>query len=264
MGSHARNQRISPRTVFVNHEPTILGTGGFVQPIKSWIGDSHLLIFNGDIICDIDLDEMIEQHLATKSLATMALVSHHGKTTMIGCEHQTITVIGGKQPARHSYTFTGIHILSPEFIRLLPAHYTFYNVIDTYQTILPTGRVTAYFHSGIWHDLGTPADYYHASMRHLAQFEKIDQRLGIVNLWQKAGRPLKYVGPSTGVAHPAILPRDHHASDLGPNVLAYDSFSMAEGHAENSIIFSSRGNRVNVGNTQGITMDEHFIAVETV
>jgi NDP-sugar pyrophosphorylase family protein len=262
MSKHATSQKVSKHKIFVSHEPTLLGTGGFVQPIKSWIGDSHLLIFNGDIVCDIDLGDLINQHIEMNSIATMALTSHHPKTTMIGCEGQTIVSIGSKEPPRQPYTFTGVHILSPEFIKILPAHYTFYNVMDTYKTLLPAGRVKGFFHAGVWHDLGTPVDYYRASMRHLEEFTKIDERFGIQAIWKKNGTGLQH--RCEGADH-AIFPSGMNSSTVGSNVLAFTEFAFSgKGKLQDSIIFSCANSAVTVTNPGGITMDEHFIAVDPV
>ena len=52
-------------------EAQILGTGGAIPPLRSWLNGSHLLIFNADILCDVNLQELIKHHFASEALATM-------------------------------------------------------------------------------------------------------------------------------------------------------------------------------------------------
>ena len=55
--------RGAPVTFF--HEPELLETGGGIKNIASWIGDDPVLVYNGDILTDLDLPRLLETHTSS-------------------------------------------------------------------------------------------------------------------------------------------------------------------------------------------------------
>jgi len=60
--------------VEVRVEPQLLGTGGGIRNVLEFFEDQHFVVINGDILCDVPLRELYEQHLS--SGATVSLVMH--------------------------------------------------------------------------------------------------------------------------------------------------------------------------------------------
>jgi len=58
-----------------SHEEILLETGGGIQNIASFIGNDPLLIYNGDILTDIDISKLIRHHEESGNVATLALRS---------------------------------------------------------------------------------------------------------------------------------------------------------------------------------------------
>ena len=153
-------------SIHISHEPVILGTGGAVANIREWLGSSDLLVYNADVIADLDIDGLLAQHQRSAALATMALILPVPGASPIHYDDQVVEAIGG-QSARDTSsraTFSGIHILSNQFIGRLPEA-GFCSIIDSYQQALAAGeRVAAYQHGGFWADLGTPLAFWQAHM----------------------------------------------------------------------------------------------------
>ena len=151
----------------LSYEPEILGTGGVINPLRSWLGEDPLLIYNSDIIADVDLPALIEQHKAHGADATMVLLDRHKPgTTPIRTQDHSILAIGDQSIQEQSdfseFTFSGIHIIGPRLYQSIPMT-GFQNIIASYQSLLTAGaKVQAFFHSGFWEDLGTPHDYFAA------------------------------------------------------------------------------------------------------
>ena len=61
----------SPLSFF--HEPVLLETGGGIRNIGSFIGDDPILVYNGDILTDIDIGKLIAHHQTSGNIATLAL-----------------------------------------------------------------------------------------------------------------------------------------------------------------------------------------------
>ncbi len=171
----------------ISFEPEILGTGGCLNPLRTWIGHSSILIYNADIIADIDLKSLVAFHENQNALATMVLLPQWREgTNPVHCDGSLVRKIGkdcgpkGTSPA----TFTGMHILSKSFIDRVPEE-GFQHIIDTYDHVLQEGgHVGAFFHQGYWADLGNPKDYLDAHLDVLAMPERDEflERLGVYSL----------------------------------------------------------------------------------
>jgi NDP-sugar pyrophosphorylase family protein len=63
--------RLGLNVVF-SEEHTLLGTAGGVKKMESFLGDRFVIVY-GDILTDFDLTAMIQRHLASGAVATIAL-----------------------------------------------------------------------------------------------------------------------------------------------------------------------------------------------
>jgi NDP-sugar pyrophosphorylase family protein len=156
---------------YLSYESTILGTGGAIYPLKQWIGDSDLLIYNSDIICDIDLSDLIESHYSSKKnpLATMLLLkSPDIRKTAIGVGSDgDILSFGSVQKGDKTRSFTGIHIISNRMIQTIPDG--FHSIIDSYKRAICEGYfISSLLFDGFWRDLGTPSDFWQCHKDFLA------------------------------------------------------------------------------------------------
>ena len=78
----------SPLSFF--HEPVLLETGGGIRNISAFIGDDPILVYNGDILTDIDIGKLIAHHQASGNIATLALRSS-GQNCNVNIEGDQIT-----------------------------------------------------------------------------------------------------------------------------------------------------------------------------
>lgn len=230
------NQLWDQTPVCVSVEENILGTGGFINPLRDWIGDHHLLVYNGDTVTDIDMDKMIQFHFDKHAIATMAILPHHqANTSPVWVTGDAVSQISGSLPDAGSlqkvvtpHTFTGIHILSPEFLRRLPRTIQFHNIIDTYQTVLAEGQETvrAFPLTGLWHDMGTPDGYQTALVEYLRQLTSKTNRdtLQLGEIARETGRPFQILPADRG----GYFVRSMRAN-IAPEVrIAAESFLMED------------------------------------
>jgi dTDP-glucose pyrophosphorylase len=101
------------------HEPILLETGGGLRNISEWVGDSPLLVHNGDIFSTMPLDALVAAHKASGLPVTLALRSQ-GIATHIALDATGSRVIDiheklGRTAGTH--VFSGIYCVNPEFIR---------------------------------------------------------------------------------------------------------------------------------------------------
>ncbi len=159
---HVASSQAYKQPIHISYEPEILGTGGCLNPLRTWLGSDDLLIFNGDIICPLPLKDLMRAFHKSSALAAMALIPHRDGTTPVYVKDGAVVSIGEAVKGAEQRTFSGIHILSRSFVEEVPRQ-GFLSVIDTYKELLgQKGQILAYDFNGYWADLGIPKDYLEA------------------------------------------------------------------------------------------------------
>lgn len=156
-------------------EETLLGTGGTIGDIKKIIGDSDLIIYNSDVFSNVNIQSVIDQHVTSQCIATMVLLpSSQPDKTAIYCNNGQIIGIGNKSGTHNvtSHLFTGIHILSNQFVKEIPDTRPF-QVVDQYNHyIRKKEKIGAYIHEGPWFDIGEPKAFFEAVKELSSTYEK--------------------------------------------------------------------------------------------
>jgi NDP-sugar pyrophosphorylase family protein len=161
--------------VHISSEKEILGTGGAMNALHDWLGDADLIIYNGDILSDIDIDAVIRHHENRDALATMVLLPELlPQKNAVYLDSDTIMGIGsdmqGNSTKYQAHTFTGVHILSNKFVQSMVPRHGYWHITDIYRSLLRDGQhLAGYLHHGFWSDIGTPRDYYETSMHFLTR-----------------------------------------------------------------------------------------------
>ena len=147
----------------VEREP--LGTGGAVKNAESLLSGSTV-VFNGDVLSDIDLEAVLRFHKEKESKATIVLTPVDNPTAYGLVE----TTSDGKvlrfleKPSYDEITCNtinaGIYVLEPETLAYMPKG-TNYSIERGFFPTLLDNKVPffAYIHDGYWIDIGTPQQY---------------------------------------------------------------------------------------------------------
>ncbi len=175
-----------PIPVTTRHEPDILGTGGAIKNVDDFWDNTPFMVINSDIVTDIDFKGVYEFHLDHCHPATLVLHNDPEFNTVAlnkdgfiqdFDERFSITdpsgsTINGSTPFEFKdykrLTFTGIQVLDPELLELIPDN-VFFSIIDCYKKLLSQNKkICAYItKDNYWKDLGTPERY------RLAVFDKM-------------------------------------------------------------------------------------------
>jgi len=148
------------------HEPILLETGGGIRNIASFIGDEPLLVYNGDILTDIDIRQLIASHQASNNIATLALRSsgQNCNVSISGSRVSDMRNILGDTPGTHQ--FTGIYCIEPEILELIPEEQVT-SIVPAFIKLIEQQKLGAVvLDEGDWFDIGNP-DAYRAVHQHL-------------------------------------------------------------------------------------------------
>jgi len=203
------------QSVVVSREPIIAGTGGALREARAALeGARAIVLMNGDILFDVDLEAALAAHDAAGALATMVLAPMPEGSGYAAVETDASLVVrrvagrfgpGGEGLVR--WHFTGVHILSPELIdRIPPRPFELDVNRQVYPTLFASGLVRGHLASGYWNDLGTPDRYLAANFDLLAGRVPLARFLG-ADPWRGCARPSAglYLDPGAEVEEGAVL-----------------------------------------------------------
>jgi N-acetyl-alpha-D-muramate 1-phosphate uridylyltransferase len=144
----------------------LLENGGGLYKARSFFDKSPFLLYNVDIISDLDLSSLYRFHLEKKGLATLAVRNRPGKrfllTDRFGQLRGWRNIASGEQilagVAEEGLTeiaFSSIHIAEPEIFRYM--NEGIYTMIDLYLKLAAEHNIfTMKQDDGYWVDFGTP------------------------------------------------------------------------------------------------------------
>ncbi len=153
----------------INHEPVILGTGGPLVNCRTLFEDyGHLLLHNGDILTDINLQELVRTHMDSGATATMALIDGPENRVHFRAG-EVVDILGeiGTPPSAdsRSLTYAGISIYSGGILKYLPREAKYFSLVKFLLEIIrgAPGSVRGYLPEGVyWNDIGTLGQYFKA------------------------------------------------------------------------------------------------------
>lgn len=147
--------------------------GGLIKASWFFSKEEPFLAYNVDVISDIDLKGMYAFHMAQHHLVTLAVKTRASSRQLLFDERgflfgrmkeQVEGRIKKKNKTTRAYSFSGIHIISPEIFSLCKKNGGF-PIMDLYIELAQAGyRIGAYPHEkDFWIDAGKPDSLKRAS-----------------------------------------------------------------------------------------------------
>lgn len=153
------------KQIIVNDEPDPLGTGGAVKFAEKHI-TGQFLVLNSDIICSLDLDEMIRFHNDNNAVSTISLwpvenVSEFGAADVEKNGH-VVGFVEKPRPgdAPSNLINAGAYCLEPSILEYIPTG----RLVSMEKEIFPqiindTNRFYGFKFKGYWIDIGRISSY---------------------------------------------------------------------------------------------------------
>jgi mannose-1-phosphate guanylyltransferase len=146
-------------------EPIPLGTAGAVR----YAGDSlteSVVVFNGDVLTQVDLGAVLRLHRERKAKATIVLtpVENPRAYGLVETDAQGNILRFLEKPGEDEITCNtinaGIYVLEPETFDRIPKDTAWSIERSFFPSLIERGETfVAYVHEGYWIDIGTPAKY---------------------------------------------------------------------------------------------------------
>jgi NDP-sugar pyrophosphorylase family protein len=146
-------------------EPMPLGTAGAVR----YAGDSlteSVVVFNGDVLTQVDLAAVLAMHRERKAKATIVLTPVENPRayglveTDAGGNIQRFLEKPGEDEITCNTINAGIYVLEPDTFDRIPRETAWSIERSFFPSLIERGETfVAYVHDGYWIDIGTPAKY---------------------------------------------------------------------------------------------------------
>lgn len=159
--------------IHYSHEPEILGTAGAIRKASSLLGDRPFAVMNGDMLVDIPLQQALEQHLRYDSDITLVIMKNESYTRYGGLhfvqpESGPLTLSGIREGEGEKYHYTGVQIVSPRIVPLIPENKKCEIFLDIYPQLIRKQSIHGFLYDGLWMEIGTLREYLNTSL-HLLQ-----------------------------------------------------------------------------------------------
>jgi mannose-1-phosphate guanylyltransferase len=157
------NNTIIDRTVIIVTEETPLGSGGALKHCEDLLTTPFLFI-NGDIICDIDYNKLIESYYDHSGIGVLSLfyVENPNVFGVVSINEDNRIIQFQEKPAKGEETSNlinaGAAVLSPEIVKYMNGDGAISVEREIYPNILHLGLFGC-VHDGYWIDCGTPEKY---------------------------------------------------------------------------------------------------------
>ncbi len=143
-----------------------LGTAGSVKQAREMLDDTFVLI-SGDCLNDINLLSMIKSHKTSGADVTMAVVKREDTTKygVVTVDKNNVITSLIEKPQTNDYgnlINAGVYVINKKiFDGQKDGMLDFAK--DVFPILVQNRKINAYFHDGLWSDIGAIDDYYWAN-----------------------------------------------------------------------------------------------------
>ncbi len=154
--------------VTISFEEDVLETGGGLQFASRYLkSEENFVLMNADVLTNLPLNMMMEQHLNHKPLATLA-ISHRSTSRYLLfddnnelCGWRNMKTgevkIAKDSVSYHEKAFSGIHVINQRIFELMDSFSGKFSIIDVYLNLAATQSLQGFSHDQfLFTDVGKP------------------------------------------------------------------------------------------------------------
>ena len=108
------------RPVRLVHEPELLGTGGGIKNIEPYLESEPFIVYSGDVLTDIDLQPLIDEHFRCGNNVTLAL-RDTGLAAAVAFRNGRVVDISNRYGMAGNHDFANIAVWNPEIFERIPS-----------------------------------------------------------------------------------------------------------------------------------------------
>ena len=141
------------------HEPVLLETGGGIKNAQPWLGTKPFLVYSGDVLTDLPLEPLIEEHFRSGNDVTLAIRAT-GLASNVAFRDGRVLDIGNRYGHPGSHDYANVSIWSPAIFNRIPSEKKISFIPILAEWIGAGGKIGGVvLNEGRWFNLGSRAEY---------------------------------------------------------------------------------------------------------
>lgn len=152
--------------ISISHEKNkLLETGGGLKFAQNFFDQSPFIVYNVDVLTDLNLKELISYHQPNNSIATLVVRKRETNRYLLfdkefrlnGWENRKSgeIILKRKSDNLESFAFSGIHIINPQIFDKIPTNWQCFSMIELYLHLANKNCINGFLDSSPkWLDIG--------------------------------------------------------------------------------------------------------------
>ena len=142
------------------HEPDLLETGGGIKNAESHFGTEPFVTYSGDILTDVELQPLIDDHFGRGNDVTLAL-RHTGLATAVALRDHHVVDISNRYGVPGNFDFANIAVWNPSIFERIPRHKKISFIPIIAEWIAQGARIGGVvMNDGKWFNIGSRKEYF--------------------------------------------------------------------------------------------------------
>ena len=188
------------------NEPVLLDTGGGIKNIEDLLGNEPFITYSGDVLTDIRLQPLIDEHFNRANDVTLAL-RHTGLGSAIALREHRVVDISNRYGVPGEFDFANIAIWNPSVFGKIPPKQKISFIPILGDWISQSGRIGGVvLEEGKWFNLGSRPEYFEVH-RTIANQSWRPAHVKEPDWW-KAVHPSAMVDPSAQLRGCSVVGKD--------------------------------------------------------
>ncbi len=151
--------RYRGRSVMLVHEPVLLETGGGIKNVQELLGTEPFIVYSGDVLTDLNLEPLIEEHFRAANDVTLAL-RKTGVAANVAFHQGRVVDLGNRYGILGNFDYANVSVWNPAAFARFSSGKKISFVPVLAEWIGAGGRIGGVVsETGRWFNLTSPREY---------------------------------------------------------------------------------------------------------
>jgi mannose-1-phosphate guanylyltransferase len=206
------------RSIALVHEPHLLETGGGIKNVETHLGNEPFITYSGDVLTDIALEPLIDEHFRRGNDVTLAL-RETGLATQIALRNHRVADITNRYGIAGNFDFANIAIWNRDIFQRIPHQRKISFIPVLADWIGQGGKIGGLvINEGKWFNISSRAEYL--DVHRMVIRENWKPHYVNMREWPKRVAKSAIVEPSAQLRGCTVVGRDCH---VGANAMLEDT-----------------------------------------
>ena len=150
----------SGNSVTLVHEQDLLETGGGIKNVEPFLGNKPFIAYSGDILTDVDLEPLIENHFRAQNHVTLGLRRNTGLGAGVVMRNSRVVAISNEFNPDENFDYANVSVWNPEIFPKIPPRQKVSFIPILIKWISQGGRIGGVvLDDGHWCNIGSRSEY---------------------------------------------------------------------------------------------------------